>query len=472
MHYCLKGRVMRTRVLFLASAVVIVCSMIVGGVWYYILLHEVAEAKATDPTGDLFDKDGKPSTGERYLDIVESQISLQNDTYFVTIKVDGPLPMNLTDPSIFVEWDVFIDSDLDPSTGWAWSQADIGWEISLIANDIGPEHLLRMGTWPSRPGVFLGENIRENGMRGFIGYQVDGDVIELHFPKEIIGSPASFNYVIAVRKHGEGGAPHALLVADKAPQQGHYVFHAQYVDRGIVPRESFAMLESEHAVILYQDGDDDYIVRRAAEIAEGFELTHMVIGEDIPAYPAQDFTIYIYRSQGELLEGLVEYSYFPPELIEFFRKIGPPRPFNYVMHITKDCQQMTVAHEVTHTFIEEFSGNAYLSAKWLDEGLAEYESYRFGLRSKYNQSAEMWKYAKMNAVHNLCDQGRLYTLGSISTEQQWGDLMTEGYTTEIYAQAFAFVEYLCQTYRTDRCLSILRFIQEGQDHELLVVIFC
>jgi len=170
----------------------------------------VDRVKFPDPVGDLFDRYGNPAKGEPYLDIVETELSSSNGCYLAKIKVGGPLPAKTSDPSIFIEWDVLIDSDCNSGTGWNWP---------LICNDIGPDYLLRLGLIDSQyRGLSL--NLKTQTWRS-VGYEIDGDTIILRFLPETIAT--NFNYTVAVRKYGEGGAPQALLVADKAPNKGHYI---------------------------------------------------------------------------------------------------------------------------------------------------------------------------------------------------------------------------------------------------------
>lgn len=440
---------MKTSVLKIVLLIAI-CS--VAGACYYLFLYE-SQPGNVDPIGDLFGKNGESVAGKSYLDIIESEMSLINNTYYVTVEVASPLPTNMTDPSIFIEWGILIDSDQDKETGWNWS---------LIHNDIGPDHLLRLMLMDGR---VWGGNLRTK-MRtgGYIGYHIDHNVIILFFPKEVIGSPRSLNYVVAVGEYGERGGPDALLVADKAPNQGHYSFHADYVE--IEPPSSLRMLKTGHATFFC--GDGTYCDSRVNNISEGFESAYAYLLKHLPASPTENFTVYIYAGQSHLVKGLKTYSYFPSEVAEFFSRSGAPRPLNYVMHISPFFQWKTVAHELTHAFIEEQSGNAYQSIKWLDEGLAEYLSYRFVKQTQYAETAELSRNEAVNVLRWYHRNDRLFNLASISTEQQWGEQMRRGYTREIYAQAFITVEYLCETYGLDKCLEILVSIYGGESQEQAV----
>lgn len=170
--------------------------------------------RLSDPKDDLFNIAGESwADFGAYIDITESELSLSNGFYLAKIKLSSPPPTKTDDPSIMIEWDILIDSDCNMGTGDTWP---------ILLNDIGADYLLRLTLVDS---TYTGQviNLMTNDW-GSIEYEIDGNVVELRFSSETIGEPANFNYVVAVRKYGEWGAPQALQVADKAPNEGHYVF--------------------------------------------------------------------------------------------------------------------------------------------------------------------------------------------------------------------------------------------------------
>jgi hypothetical protein len=167
----------------------------------------------TDPANDLFDKNGNTTTGEAYLDIVSTELLMYDSYYTGKIKVNGDLPTESENSSVFLEWDFLVDSDLNYNTGWG------GW--NLMCNDIGPDYLIRLEFMDSQYSAtvyFISTNETV-----LLDFSRNTDTIELTFPR-IPGQPEVFNYVVAARKYDNRGAANALLVADKAPNIGHLHF--------------------------------------------------------------------------------------------------------------------------------------------------------------------------------------------------------------------------------------------------------
>jgi hypothetical protein len=125
----------------------------------------------------------------------------------------GGRPPRTYDSSVLVEWDILIDVDNDPKTGWNWP---------LICNDISPDYVVRAQT---KDGMIIGTyvDIKGNKMGG-ANCRVNGETIEIIFAPEIVGRPETFTYVIATRKYSQSGTISTLVIADKAPNNGHHNF--------------------------------------------------------------------------------------------------------------------------------------------------------------------------------------------------------------------------------------------------------
>ena len=79
-------------------------------------LPNVIAQTFTDPKADLTDKKGNHVPAEEYLDIIESEIIFIDDNYIGTIKLNNDIPSKTEDSSLFIEWDLMIDSDKNPAT--------------------------------------------------------------------------------------------------------------------------------------------------------------------------------------------------------------------------------------------------------------------------------------------------------------------------------------------------------------------
>ncbi len=163
----------------------------------------------TDTTNDLFTPNGSPAQGEAYLDIVGLEI-LSFDTYFLgRMKLNGDLPTQTPDPDIFIEWDILVDLDRLPNTGWNWP---------LICNDIGPDFMCRLELLDDKYKGTL-YDIEDNSWSE-ISFTINGDTIEWRWDK-IPDQPTTFNIVAAARQYGHRGNSNFLQLADKAPNVGH-----------------------------------------------------------------------------------------------------------------------------------------------------------------------------------------------------------------------------------------------------------
>jgi hypothetical protein len=172
-------------------------------------LHTV---NTTDTTNDLFDKNGTPAVGEAYLDIVAADLSMYDSYYIGRIKLNGDLPVESENSTIFLEWDFLVDADLDAVTGWNWP---------LMDNDIGPDYLIRLEFMDS---TYLATvYFLSTGSSSELEYTIEGDTVVITFPR-IPGQPEVFNFIVAARKYDNRGDANSLLVADKAPGTGHVHF--------------------------------------------------------------------------------------------------------------------------------------------------------------------------------------------------------------------------------------------------------
>lgn len=170
----------------------------------------------SDPTNDLFDKNGNPITAEPYLDIVSVDIWKSSGNYTIELVVNGPLPKSI-DPSLWIDWDILVDTDNNASTGWYWP---------LVLNDIGADLIVRLGMANSTfyPDAF--PYVLNAASVSGLNVLVEGNRIVFTLsPPLMLKLPPTFSWTVAARKYGNRGLPPnpPLLAADKAPNTGHYV---------------------------------------------------------------------------------------------------------------------------------------------------------------------------------------------------------------------------------------------------------
>jgi hypothetical protein len=407
----------------------------------------------SDPASDLFDAKGEPKAGEGYLDIRESVVSLEpGGRYRLVLTLAAPIPDQVPDPSLFFEWDLLLENDACRNNDKKWG---------LVWNDLRPEYMVRFRLGESGPKAEV-IDLRD-GRSTPLEYTKDGERLEIRFTSEQIGKPERFDYTLATRGYGEKGAPSALQLADKAPDARHYQF-PEGKEVAVDPGLPSLTLETTSAILRFNPGDE----ARAKWLGEAWEMGYAALGRQLGVYPKKKMTLYVYRTQQDLLQGLSTFGGFSPDSTGFFKTSGAPRPIHYDMHVPPDSGGRELFHEYTHTLLEELSGKAYASIKWLDEGLAEHMAQTTVLQTACNDRALGWSQSKLSLVKQALAQGKLPRLKEISSEIQWSQLARQGQTWLIYAEGYALVSHLVATHGLDACLSVLKKMSQGLDQEAAV----
>jgi len=435
----------------------LLCALLVIGLVVQSPMAVIAQS-ITDPVGDLFDRQGNPVTAEAYLDIVEVEMVQSGIEYSARLKMNGLLPSNLTDPAIFIEWDLLVDIDQNRETRpWSWT---------LLDNGIGVDMLIRLMLGHSGQG-YRAEVFNVATRKSVsIGFKVDGATVQLKFDDTSLGVISrAFDFVFTSRKYGNYGRAGAELALDKAPDQGYFTFSDGKTSLVVIkPGQPSEKLQTAHCVVHYNQGNN----QRAKWYGEAFENAYVQVGKDLEAYSTRQFTLYAYLTQADLVLGLQLYSGFSADDANFFSRGGAPRPINYIMHVPPGFDWHSVTHEYTHTIIEELSGNVYRSVKWLDEGLAEYEGYVTVIKTKYNMTEFQKKADAMRTVYNALDDQKLFSLKELSTEKDWSIRYQGPQNTLQYSESWIIVNYLAVTYAPSRCKTILLAMKQGQTQEQAV----
>lgn len=187
----------------------------------------------TDPAGDLLDRNGTPTAGEPYLDIIESKIEVSGNNYVATIKLAGDVPSQTSSSDRFIEWDIMVDIDQSNTTG-AWSgETNKAWR-QLMVNGIGVDLMARMAM--SGTQMWAEVYIVKDQTWDIAFFSVSGNQITLTAKSDILSLrwtyPGNFDFTALVRKYSVGGSAKALPPAntlqafDKVPNSGYYAFRA------------------------------------------------------------------------------------------------------------------------------------------------------------------------------------------------------------------------------------------------------
>jgi hypothetical protein len=198
---------------------------------------EVKSVKLTDPPDDLFDASGNPIKDQPYLDIVEIEVTISGSDYILRIKLNGPLPAKTPDSQLFLEWDIYVDADNNPSTGSPWT---------IVTNDIGPEYFARLMLLDSNYSSEVLEF--KTGKSQKIENKITDTTIELRWPQSF-SQTDTFNFVVAAKKYGKRGAGNAFMLADKAPN----LLHANFPTGEVLDTDKDGFTDEEEVSIMKTD---------------------------------------------------------------------------------------------------------------------------------------------------------------------------------------------------------------------------
>jgi hypothetical protein len=169
------------------------------------------------------------------------------------------------------------------------------------------------------------------------------------------------------------------------------------------------------------------------------------LAEDTGAYLVKPVRIYIYGDSNDLRGAMV----FPQEWtggVAFTRHsviaIGI-NPFNL------EWGKRAIAHELTHLVIHLMTLNPYNELPtWLDEGLA--------MHSEGPMSEDFVSYLKQ-----AIDQDRLFSVQSLSSP--FSAYADQSYLS--YAQSANIVDFLINSYGSDKMLELLNTFREGSSYD-------
>ncbi len=188
----------------------------------------------TDPTADLLDMNGRPTVGEPYLDITQSEVERTASDYVATIKLAGTVPSQTSSSGLFIEWDIMIDVDESSTTGAWLGETNAAWRQRMV-NGIGVDLMVRlaMNSTMRWAEVYV---VTDLTWWNVAFPKVSASEVELTVPvsiyQEHLKTPETFDFTVLVRKYGVGGAAHALPAGnalqafDKAPNSDYYAFRA------------------------------------------------------------------------------------------------------------------------------------------------------------------------------------------------------------------------------------------------------
>jgi hypothetical protein len=165
------------------------------------------------------------------------------------------------------------------------------------------------------------------------------------------------------------------------------------------------------------------------------------------------------------MEGLQKHSGFTSKSAAYFKNGGAPRPLNYLMHVPPPYLWYVMIHEYTHTLIEEVSGQAYKSIKWIDDGLAEFLPSVVLAQTRYKESELNRARATRLRVQRALQSNKFFNLPDFATEDQWHQIYASESRGLIYAESFMLVSYLVEKYGLAKCFAVLKQMNAGLSRE-------
>jgi hypothetical protein len=221
----------------------------------------------------------------------------------------------------------------------------------------------------------------------------------------------------------------------------------------------FSELITEHAAIRYPSEKG----RLARELGEAFESGLKVVAEDL-GYPSNRVTIYVYRTRREMAEGVITILGRNREEADGIARAGmSDRDRDSILVIDSadawgDFLWHVIAHEHAHGMTTERYGSAIAdSARWIFEGLGEYEGLR-ALAAKSPEAARVYRTGRLKVAFKALVTGYLPRLEDISDRETWfNNINTDEHKWDRqYACAYVTVDYIIRKYGFQKFGDILK----------------
>lgn len=223
--------------------------------------------------------------------------------------------------------------------------------------------------------------------------------------------------------------------------------------------------ETPHAIVFYHPGNEAL----AETVGNALEFAHGSVAEDL-GYPANKITAYIYDSGEEMVDGLMTVLGYDRREAELIAKVGISAVTKNTFHLHPKAKTWPakifwhyVVHEYAHGLTEDRYGTEpALSARWLYEGLGEYEGHR-SVEAKYPNFEERWSRSRYKLVFKALVFGDLFRLANLSGIDQWyANIARSWRTWDLqYAQAYVAVRYIVDEYGIERLKAVLAEISAG-----------
>jgi hypothetical protein len=206
----------------------------------------------------------------------------------------------------------------------------------------------------------------------------------------------------------------------------------------------------------------------AKTTAEALEFARQSLGS--PAgFPATRIEVYLYDSEAHMAQGLTAILGYPLRDAEAVAKAGFSAVTRNTLHIDSRAEKWgnffwhAVVHEYAHGIAEERYGMVLPnSARWLYEGLGEFEANRV-LSRKFVVFEEAYARARFKVAFKALLFFKLFQFKNILAQDDWvASIVNSRERWDIqYAQAYTAVAYLITNYGFDNFVAVLKEVKNG-----------
>jgi hypothetical protein len=223
-------------------------------------------------------------------------------------------------------------------------------------------------------------------------------------------------------------------------------------------------LVTENATIRYPPEKE----RFARELGEAFESGLKVVAEDL-GYPSNRVTIYVYRTRQEMAEGATMILGRNRSEADGIARAGmSDRDKDTILVFGNadtwgDILWLAIAHEHAHGMTTERFGPALAdSARWIFEGLGEYEGLR-ALEAKSPEAARAYRTGRLNVAFKALVSGHLPWLEEIADRKAWfNNINADRHKWDRqYACAYVTVDYVIRKYGFHKFREVLQETRAG-----------
>lgn len=210
-----------------------------------------------------------------------------------------------------------------------------------------------------------------------------------------------------------------------------------------------------------------------AEIQRIFQQSLDFLGADLGVTLSRPVTIFVYGSQREIFEGLIdELAYSEAEARAIAAQaayfvIGQRMFVNAGTSLFLDAPRRVdrtrmVAHELAHITHNDLMGGGAVAPKWIREGFAVRMELRAADHFGFHASAEDAQ-GYVNLTRFALRQKELIPLTDLASARRWEDHIQREGSERVYAQSFAAVDYLMRTRGQPQMLAYFRAFRSSSD---------